>query len=367
MVIEMMLTRRTMLASGGALLLARRQAWAGGEHYLSAAATLMGQYALVAIDGAGEIQFDLDLADRGHGLAVRPGSSEAICFGRRPGSFALVVDAVAGEIVIEIPAAPRRHFSGHGLFAPGGGLLLATENDEVRHQGVIGLYDARDGYRRIGEFPTFGIGPHDLALLPDGGTLVIANGGLDKRHDEIGDRDLSDIRSNLAYVDWRSERLLERVTLEPRFARLSIRHLAVSETGDVAAAMQDSAEVPNLDWPLGFLHRPGGAVRFLSPPQGGWARLRGYSGEAAVDRGAGLVALSAPRGNCIVLWDETGAALETLAIHDGCGMSATAKAGEILVSSGSGELFSVSRDADRPAPRGANGAFRFDNHMIRVG
>jgi hypothetical protein len=362
-----MLTRRAVLTSGAALLLARRRAWADGERYLSAAATLMGRYALVAVDGDGAIQFDLDLAARGHGLAVRPGSSEAICFGRRPGSFALAIDTVAGEVVTEIPAAPQRHFSGHGLFAPGGDLLLATENDEERHQGMIGLYDARDGYKRIGEFPTFGIGPHDVALLPDGRTLVIANGGIDKRHDDVGDRDLPDIRSDLVYADWQAETLLERVTLEPQFARLSLRHLAISEAGDVAVAMQDSAEeAPNLEWPLGFLQRPGSAPRLLPPPPGGWAQLRGYSGAAAVDRGGGLVALSSPRGNCIGLWDETGAALETFAIHDGCGLTATRRVGEILVSSGSGELFAVSRDADRPLPRGANGEFRFDNHMVRI-
>jgi hypothetical protein len=361
-----MLTRRAVLASGATLLLAQRSAHAGGARYLSAAATWIGRYAVVAVSGDGGIAFDLDLADRGHGLAVRPHSSEAICFARRPGAFALVIDAAAGVVVTEIGAAPGRHFSGHGLFAQGGDLLLATENDEERHLGVIGIYDARDGYRRVGELPTFGIGPHDLALLPDGGTLVVANGGIDKRHDDVGDRALSDIRSDLVYLDGQSGRLLERVTLEPTFARLSIRHLAVTEAGDVIAALQDSADVPDLDAPLGFLHRAGGAPRWLAPPQGGWARLRGYCGAAAVDRGAGLVALSSPRGNSVGLWDADGAALETLAIHDGCGLSETGTAGEILVSSGSGELFAISSDVPEPSPRGANGAFRFDNHLVRL-
>jgi hypothetical protein len=71
---------------------------------------------VVAVGEDGEIAFDLDLADRGHGLAVRPGSSEAICFARRPGKFALVIDTLVGAVVTEIPAAPSRHFSGHGLF-----------------------------------------------------------------------------------------------------------------------------------------------------------------------------------------------------------------------------------------------------------
>ena len=112
--------------------------------------------------------------------------------------------------------------------------------------------------------------------------------------------------SDLAYLDWQSERLVERAILEPQFARLSIRHLALTEAGDVAAALQDSADVPNLDFPLGFLHRAGGQPRWLAAPQGGWGRLRGYCGAAAVDSAAGLIAMSSPRGNCIGLWDETG-------------------------------------------------------------
>jgi hypothetical protein len=363
----MQLNRRTLLAAGAAALLVRRPARADeGARYLSAAATLNGRYAVVAVGNDGEIAFDLDLAGRGHGLAVRPNSSEALCFARRAGKFALVIDTLAGAVVTEISTAPGRHFSGHGLFARGGDLLLATENDEDKHRGVIGLYDANANYKRLGEFPTFGVGPHDLALLPDAKTLVVANGGIDKRHDDTGGIELSNIHSDLVYLDWQSQKLMERVTLEPQFARLSIRHLAVTEAGDVAAALQDSADVPDLDWPLGFLHRPGSAPRWLAAPQGGWGRLRGYCGAAAVDSGAGLIAMSSPRGNCIGLWDESGAALETLDIHDGCGLSATGIAGQLAVSSGSGELFAVSRDAAVPSPLGANGEFRFDNHMMRI-
>ena len=354
-----------MLAAGAAALVARQPACAGSvARYLSAAATLTGRYAVVALSEDGEVAFDLDLADRGHGLAVRPNTSEAICFARRPGAFALVLDTSSGEVVTEIPAAPSRHFSGHGLFA--GDLLLATENDEQRHQGVIGIYDAGAGYARIGEFQTFGIGPHDLALLPDGATLVIANGGIDKRHDDVSGLDPSDIRSDLAYIDWRSGRLLERVRLEPQFARVSIRHLALTEAGDVAAALQDSADVPDLAFPLGFLHRPGSALRWLAAPQGGWGRFRGYCGAAAADSSRGLIAMSSPRGNCVGLWDEGGAALEAVEIHDGCGLSAVAGPGRLLVSSGAGELFLVARDWAQPSPLGANGEFRFDNHMTRI-
>jgi hypothetical protein len=363
----MMLDRRTLLAASAAVLLARKAALAAeSKRYLSAAATLNGRYAVVAVGEDGEIAFDLDLTARGHGLAVRTNTNQALCFARRAGKFALMVDTAAGETVTEIESISQRHFSGHGLFAHNGDLLLTTENDEDKHQGMIGVYDAKAGYQRIGEFPTLGIGPHDLALMPDGKTLIVANGGIDKRHDDTGGSDLPDIRSDLVYLDWQSGKLLERVTLGPEFTRLSIRHLALTEAGDVVAALQDSADVPDLDWPLGFLHRLGGAPRWLATPPGGWARLRGYCGAAAVDSGAGLIAMSSPRGNCTGLWDETGAALAALDIHDGCGLSATGATGQLVVSSGSGELFAVSRGAAQPSPLGANGEFRFDNHMVRI-
>jgi hypothetical protein len=54
---------------------------------------------------------------------------------------------------------------------------------------VIGVRDASAGYRHIGELPSHGIGPHDLALLSDERTLVVANGGIrthpDRRREEL--------------------------------------------------------------------------------------------------------------------------------------------------------------------------------------
>ena len=43
---------------------------------------------------------------------------------------------------------------------------------------MIGVRDATDGYRQIGEFAAHGVEPHDIALLADGRTMVIANGGI---------------------------------------------------------------------------------------------------------------------------------------------------------------------------------------------
>lgn len=369
---SMAIDRRAFLAGAGALALvgAPGPAMAAAlPRYLSAAATLNGRQVVVALSESGAALYDLDLADRGHGLALRPGSSEAVCFGRRPGTFAQIFDLVTGAAIANIaPPSETRHFAGHGVFSPDGRFLLLSENDVDRRRGVIGVHDAAAGYARVREFPTGGVGPHDLRLLPDGTTLAVANGGFDRRYDSMDAAEAADIRSDLAYLDWRSGALLEQVRLAPSLARMSIRHLALTADGQVVAALQDSAEAPDPDAPLGFLHRRGGDLRWLATPPDGWGGFRGYCGSAAVDRGGGVLAMSSPRGNCVGLWDAASAAIIGLAeVHDGCGLAAADAAGSLLISSGAGDLFivacatAVALGADAPAE------FRFDNHLLRVG
>lgn len=366
----MAIDRRLFLGGLAASWLAGGAARAAASpRYMSAAATLDGRQVAVALSAEGEALYDLDLADRGHGLALRPGSSEAICFGRRPGLFAQVFDLATGDpLTVVTPPGSERHFSGHGVFAPDGRYLLLTENDMDAKRGMIGVHDAAAGYARVREFPTGGIGPHDLRLLPDGATLVVANGGLDARHDAMSAADKADIRSDLAYLDWRSGELLEQVKLDAHLSRMSIRHLALTAIGEVAAALQDSAETPDPAQPLGFLHRRGEALRWLAAPAGGWGGFRGYCGSAASDRDGSVVAMSSPRGNCVGLWDAQDGGFVGLApVHDGCGLAAFETPDRLLVSSGGGGLFTIGRGAEEAVPYGAEASgYRFDNHLLRV-
>ena len=84
---------------------------------------------------------------------------------------------------LTIASVAGRHFFGHGVFSPDGALLYATENDFENAAGMIGIYDARANFERIGEFPTHGVGPHELLLLDDGRTIAIANGGIETHPD----------------------------------------------------------------------------------------------------------------------------------------------------------------------------------------
>ena len=81
---------------------------------------------------------------------------------------------------------------------------------------MIGIRDAEDGYRQIGEFASQGIGPHELVLMPDGGTLAVANGGIRTHPDN--DRamlNLDTMQPSLAYLDLASGRLRDAFGLAP--------------------------------------------------------------------------------------------------------------------------------------------------------
>src|SRR3546814_20954963 len=136
----------------------------------------------------------------------------------------------------QLAVAPGRHFFGHGVFSPEGRLMLATENDYETGCGVLGIYDAGAGgaYRRIGEFSTYGVGPHEVVLMPDGRTLCVANGGI-LTHPDYGKLQLNanDMQPSLAYIDMHSGTFQEQVflaaALTPLDRKSGVRGRGMSE------------------------------------------------------------------------------------------------------------------------------------------
>ena len=222
-------------------------------------------------------------------------------FARRPGTFAAVFEPTTGLVVRRFDTPPERHFYGHGVFDPTGRVLVATENDTSRGQGVLGLYDAADGYRRIGELPAHGIGPHDIALLPDGRTLAVANGGILTLPESGRDKlNLDSMRPSLNRIELASGRLLDEGRLPDRLHRLSIRHLAQAEGGLIAAGLQWEGEPGDLV-PLVAIDR-GDGLATLDAPADVLATMAAYIGSVAFDRSGAVLGASCPRGNRIAFW-----------------------------------------------------------------
>ena len=307
--------------------------------------------------------FDLPLPGRGHGAAFRPTAAQCVVFARRPGTFAVVIDIDRGEALRRIDAAAGRHFYGHGAFSPDGRYLFTTENDFKTGRGMVGIRDAEDGYRQIGEFASQGIGPHELVLMPDGGTLAVANGGIRTHPDN--DRamlNLDTMQPSLAYLDLASGRLRDAFGLAPRLHRLSIRHLAVNADGMVAMAMQYEGSKRDRV-PLVGVH-DGGAIRLLEAPPEIERRMRHYAGSVAFDQSGRLLAVSCPRGNLITFWDAaTGALVDQVELADGCGVAPAEAPGAFVITGGRGDVVTIEAGQGGRAPMDVAGPTAWDNHL----
>jgi hypothetical protein len=372
-----LIQRRTILktlaaavfATGALPMPGRAGAAGGGPAWLSALADDAGGYRFAGLSSDGAPAFDVTLPARGHSAALHPTRPVCVLFARRPGTFALAVDWDTGMVLHRIDSQPDRHFYGHGVFSADGGILFATENDFAGNRGVIGIFDATAGFQRIGELPSHGVGPHDIRLLDDERTLVIANGGIET-HPDAGREmlNLDDMRASLAYVDTADGHLRGDYRLAVEWNRLSIRHLAVGRDGTVVVAMQFEGS-PGEIAPLVCVHRGEDDLRLLEAPDGIARRMRNYAGSTAVDAAGRIAAVSAPRGNLVTFWRVAdGEFIGSTEVPDGCGVAATGIPDEFALSSGlSGvSLHNPVTGSRRRLPSLFADAVHWDNHLIPV-
>lgn len=354
-----MTSRRHFLIGAAALAALPRRGWAaaGSPAYLAAAKDAAGNFAIHGLDAAGEGVFALPLPGRGHAAAAHPRRPEAVAFARRPGSFALVLDCAEGREVARLTPPEGRQFNGHGAFDAAGAVLMTSEVVAETSEGRIGLWAADEGYRRIGEWSTGGIGPHDMKRLADG-TLVVANGGIVTDPQDRTKLNLGAMRPSLAYLSAEGG-LLELATLDDALSANSIRHLALLPDGGVAFAMQWEGD-PAEPVPLLGLHRRGAGPVLCEAPEAEAFVMQGYAGSIAA--AGGLIALTSPRGGAVMLFDEAGAHVATHRRADVCGV---APAGDgLLLTDGLG---GVSRLAVAGLSTARSAGVAWDNHLVALG
>lgn len=362
-----MVIDRRQFTAGGLALLAPAPGHAAGERPLIAAATRNadGSHAAVIYDlDNGPIK-TAPLPQRGHDIAVNPVRRECVTFARRPGTFAVAFGTADRRPPVAFHAPPGRHFYGHGVFARDGRLLYTTENDFENGIGVIGVWDATDRYRRVGELPAHGVGPHDINLLGDGRTLVVANGGV-RTHPDHGRRplNLATMAASLVYADARTGDLIERQGLSAGKERLSIRHLDVGAGDTVVIGCQFKGARTEIVDLVGF-HRLGGALRFMGQTPALHRALRHYVSSIAVDRSGSVCAVTSSRGEHAVIIDIARQAV--LAMHpmpDISGIAAASRRGQFLVTSGTGDI--ARTDAGQLTRHDRRAVWAWDNHAVAV-
>ena len=353
--------RRGFLAGFMAASLIPRPTWAdvGAPAYLSAGALADGSYVLCGITGRLEVLFQIPLPDRGHAAAAHPKRPEAVAFARRPGTFAVVIDCATGKPTAWMEAPQGRHFYGHGTFSADGRLLYTTENDFDAGEGRIGVWDATAGYRRVGEFASGGIGPHDIKRLPERDTLVVANGGIDTHPDTGRSKlNLPTMRPNLSYIE--AGTIIDAVELNPDAHQNSIRHLAVGRKGEVALGMQWQGEAAPSS--LVGIHSMGQTPQLLDCPPDDLRKMQGYIGSIALSDDGASIAVTSPRGGLVHIY---GAASGTLAaVHAAADVSGVAAHPDgFAVTTGTGDLLTI---GETGISRRASGPIIWDNHLVAI-
>lgn len=356
-------SRRAVLGGLALSAAAPMGTWAaaGGARFLSAAKLGEEDYALIGLTGEGEEAFRLKLPGRGHAAAAHPFRPLAVAFARRPGDFALILNCVTGEEIARLNSPEGRHFYGHGVFSRDGALLFTTENEIGSGEGRIGVWDTQD-FRRVGEFASAGIGPHDLKLAADGEALIVANGGI-RTHPEMGRAKLNipTMRPNIAWLDPADGTVLDMAEPAEKRRMNSLRHLALR--GDmVAIGAQwegDLAEAP----PLVAIAKRGEGLKWASASPREWAMMRGYISSIAITGDGREIAVTSSHGGAAMLFDAETLVLKAMVKAEDVSGAATLGQG-FATSSGTG-IWAI-RAGDGVPLREIRHRVAFDNHLVAI-
>jgi hypothetical protein len=300
---------------------------------LSARDDASGQHFAVGYRVDGTQVFATAVAQRCHDIINHPHMPIALFMARRPGTESYLIDLRDGRLLQTITSQPNRHFYGHAVIHNSGEYLYATENDTLDPgRGLLGVYRfLGERLEHTGEIPTHGIGPHQVSWMPDGETLVVANGGIRTEAESRVDMNLNAMEPSLVLMH-RDGTLLSKETLAQQMN--SVRHMAIASDGTIVTGQQfmgpfhEAAE-------LLAIKRPGQPFQGFPVAEQLLQGMAHYTASVAIHNELRLVALTAPRGNRFFIWDLDSGALKLDApLPDCAGVGAVADG--FVVTSGQG-------------------------------
>lgn len=305
---------------------------------------------------------------RGHQAIASPDGRFLVSVARRPDRQLLIEDFHNKQHYF-VDADEGRHYYGHGLFTPNGRWFYAPENDYDKVRGVIGKYDVTAGFKKVAEWDSQGVGPHQIAFLPQQNdahpVMVIANGGIETHPDYPRIKlNTETMRPNLSYLNGKGE-LLDQV--EPPHFQLSLRHLDVAPDGRVWVGAQYQGEIfasPNLI----FSHRMGETLQAVEAPAELWSQLDGYIASLSCHKTRDTVCITAPRANTATFWQRsTGKLIRTQTLSDCSGVCSHPQLPQYYISSGDGDLAAFDAQTGEKLWQRRFEGIHWDNHLTWTG
>ncbi|MEM9622537.1 MAG: DUF1513 domain-containing protein [Pseudomonadota bacterium] len=327
-------SRREILAGGLCLALGGCLPSAQRPAIVSAATDPNGQHYVVGLAADGAEVFRRPVAFRGHQFLYAPDGQSGVMIGRRPGRYLYRLDFRHPQRDRMIRSQAGRHFYGHAVFSPDGQFLLTAENDYAAARGVIVIRDAWS-LQPVHEWDSGGLGPHEMAWLPDSRVLVVANGGLQTHPAQPRKKlNLDSFVSNLAFLDGATGGLLDKV--ESPVPKASMRHLDVHADGRIVVGLQYEGAATNTV-PLVLLYDNG--LHTFKSDSGALASMRQYVASVSVASGYDMAVATCPRGHTLTVWDlQARTLLNVLRLRDTGGVAWLDHSDHFLISSGGGAL-----------------------------
>ena len=332
----------------------------GDIKFVTGVRNLNNSYAIVGINNAYEILFNIEVQSRVHSAAYHPISAEAVVFSRRPGNFALVIDCNTGNIKNRLTLSDNNHFYGHGCFSADGSFLYTSENEISSGHGRVGIWNSNNNYTRVDQYSSGGIGPHEIVTLNEPDSLVIANGGI-RTHPNTGRKklNLDTMSSNISIME-KTGKITQTFSLQDKYRLNSIRHLTVCNNS-VACGFQwqgDHFEAPPL---MAILFTKNGKLRLINQNEGTRRRMGGYIGSISFSKDGNKLCCTSPSSNIVSVYDFESGRTQQFNCLDASGVAPSENG--FLISSGIGKLYSID---DEGINLVKSHHISFDNHLISL-
>ncbi len=305
--------------------------------YLAAAQSRLGEYSLQCFNHGNEILAEHEIPSRGHGFSISP-QGHIAAIARRPADFCLILDR-SGNKLTEFSAHDGRHFYGHGVFDSNGDYLYLTENDFAQARGVIGIYEVRNNYQRIGEFDSYGVGPHMVQLDNTGSQLIVANGGIET-HPNTGRKklNLTTMQPSMVFIDLRSGDLVRKTQLSPQYHKNSIRHFSIATDNTIYIGLQNEGGDKSAAL-LAKLSPTSSMIEKMTLTEPEARKLNNYVGDICLDQSQQFLVASSPYGNTLLIKSLANNQYSQIEVADVCAISSTTVDGQFAVSGGDGMIY----------------------------
>lgn len=313
---------------------------------------------------------------RAHGCAVHPNDPNRILFfARRPGTQAFELDRTTLQARTVFSTQEGQHLAGHGTYSRDGAWIFTPEHDYERARGTVVVRDARN-FAVVAELDTHGIDPHEIAWLPDGRSLLVANGGI-MTHPRTFRRKLNipTMEPSLCVLDADSGDCRQQMRLQDHL--LSIRHVAMTSDGTTAVGLQYEGEKGKAPG-IVALYRPQAAggnaktspreasFRLLTAPRAELHRFQGYVASIAISESHDVIAAACPYGGGVACWSlREEKYLGFIAARETYGLSRVDD-GSILASQRDGTAYGLDETRLRSQFLNIHGsrAIRWDDHWV---